>query len=156
MVFAASTGKLNILLVWTIVHNTLYLGSGKTLAYTLPAIQSLMEQGVERSMYCLIITQSFHQFSEKAGYIRHEKRPRVLVLVPTRELATQVLQEVYSFPLLLIANCALFHCFERMFPISTSFITLFPHPRSSRSPTSRRCPRPRCWAERCTPLRRKR
>lgn len=46
MVFAASTGKLNILLVWTIVHNTLYLGSGKTLAYTLPAIQSLMEQGM--------------------------------------------------------------------------------------------------------------
>ncbi len=75
-------------------------------------------------MCCLIISQSFHQISEKAGYIRHEKRPRVLVLVPTRELATQVLQEVYSFPLLLIVNCALFHCFERMFPISPSFITV--------------------------------
>lgn len=50
-------------------------GSGKTLAYTLPCIQSLHTQ-------------------EQEGYIRKEKRPRCLVLVPTRELARQVLDSV--------------------------------------------------------------
>lgn len=50
-------------------------GSGKTLAYTLPCIQEL----------------SVH---ERQGYVRRPKRPRVLVLVPTRELARQVLDSV--------------------------------------------------------------
>ncbi len=50
-------------------------GSGKTLAYTLPAVQNMAEQ-------------------EQNGYARLPKRPRCLVLVPTRELATQVLDEV--------------------------------------------------------------
>lgn len=50
-------------------------GSGKTLAYTLPCIQEL----------------SAH---EQQGYVRRPKRPRVLVLVPTRELARQVLDNV--------------------------------------------------------------
>lgn len=52
-------------------------GSGKTLAYMLPTIQSLVTQ-------------------EAGGYIRQSMRPRVVVLVPTRELARQVLQEVKS------------------------------------------------------------
>ena len=47
-------------------------GSGKTLAYTLPVIQSLL-------------------LHEGNGYVRQDKRPRCLVLVPTRELARQVL-----------------------------------------------------------------
>ena len=52
-------------------------GSGKTLAYMLPIIQSLATQ-------------------EGSGYVRASMRPRVVVLVPTRELARQVLQEVKS------------------------------------------------------------
>jgi superfamily II DNA/RNA helicase len=47
-------------------------GSGKTLAYMLPCLQSMHIQ-------------------EKDGYVRKPKRPRCLVLVPTRELARQVL-----------------------------------------------------------------
>ena len=50
-------------------------GSGKTLAYTLPCIQALHAQ-------------------EQLGYVRRPRRPRVLVLVPTRELARQVLDSV--------------------------------------------------------------
>lgn len=50
-------------------------GSGKTLAYTLPVINNLLVE-------------------EKGGYARLHKRPRCLVLVPTRELASQVLEEV--------------------------------------------------------------
>lgn len=50
-------------------------GSGKTLAYTLPTVQDL-------------------HFQEQQGYIRLNKRPRCIVLVPTRELARQVLTEV--------------------------------------------------------------
>ena len=46
-------------------------GSGKTLAYVLPAIQTLTAH-------------------ELAGYKRQIKRPRCLILVPTRELAQQV------------------------------------------------------------------
>lgn len=52
-------------------------GSGKTLAYMLPAIQGLLLQ-------------------EQNGYERSVKRPRCLVLVPTRELARQVLSVVKS------------------------------------------------------------
>lgn len=51
-------------------------GSGKTLAYTLPVIQNMIKQ------------------EKETGYQRLEKRPRCLILVPTRELARQVLQEV--------------------------------------------------------------
>lgn len=50
-------------------------GSGKTLAYMLPCIQNMHAQ-------------------EQEGYIRKAKRPRCLVLVPTRELARQVLDSV--------------------------------------------------------------
>lgn len=50
-------------------------GSGKTLAYSLPAIQALHNE-------------------ELLGYKRLPKRPRCIVLVPTRELAQQVLQSV--------------------------------------------------------------
>ena len=50
-------------------------GSGKTLAYALPTLQLLHEQ-------------------EKNGYERTPKRPRTLILVPTRELARQVLQSI--------------------------------------------------------------
>mmetsp|Transcript_26289 Transcript_26289/g.38972 ORF Transcript_26289/g.38972 Transcript_26289/m.38972 type:complete len:610 (+) Transcript_26289:185-2014(+) len=47
-------------------------GSGKTLAYTVPAIQNMI-------------------LHERSGYLRLHQRPRCLVLVPTRELAKQVL-----------------------------------------------------------------
>lgn len=50
-------------------------GSGKTLAYAVPAIQSMQNE-------------------EMSGYQRVPKRPRCLVLVPTRELARQVLDSV--------------------------------------------------------------
>ena len=48
---------------------------GKTLAYTLPAINNLLTE-------------------EERGYRRLHRHPRCLVLVPTRELASQVLEEV--------------------------------------------------------------
>mmetsp|Transcript_58933 Transcript_58933/g.144148 ORF Transcript_58933/g.144148 Transcript_58933/m.144148 type:complete len:540 (+) Transcript_58933:1589-3208(+) len=48
-------------------------GSGKTLAYTLPLLQKLKEQ---------------EYFEE--GFERRIKRPRVLILAPTRELALQI------------------------------------------------------------------
>lgn len=50
-------------------------GSGKTLAYLLPIIQNLQKQ-------------------EQEGFERQIRRPRCLVLVPTRELARQVLSSV--------------------------------------------------------------
>jgi len=50
-------------------------GSGKTLAFCLPVVQNLLLQ-------------------EEQGYKRQVKRPRCLVLVPTRELARQVLGAV--------------------------------------------------------------
>jgi superfamily II DNA/RNA helicase len=50
-------------------------GSGKTLAYILPCMQNM-------------------RLEEQSGYVRTPKRPRCLVLVPTRELARQVLQTV--------------------------------------------------------------
>jgi ATP-dependent helicase YprA (DUF1998 family) len=52
-------------------------GSGKTLAYLLPVIQTMMTQ-------------------EAKGYKRQERRPRCLILVPTRDLAKQVLSEIKS------------------------------------------------------------
>jgi len=50
-------------------------GSGKTLAFVLPALQKIATQ-------------------EQQGYTRMNRRPRCLVLVPTRELARQVLGSV--------------------------------------------------------------
>lgn len=52
-------------------------GSGKTLAFALPVIQSLQNE-------------------ESQGYQRMAKRPRCLILVPTRELARQVLDAIKS------------------------------------------------------------
>ena len=52
-------------------------GSGKTLAFTLPVLQSLAAQ-------------------EQSGYQRQPQRPRALILVPTRELARQVLSTIKS------------------------------------------------------------
>lgn len=52
-------------------------GSGKTLAFVLPIIQNLL-------------------IEEQQGYTRLPKRPRCLVLVPTRELARQVLATIKS------------------------------------------------------------
>ena len=48
-------------------------GSGKTLAFSLPVLQSLQIQ------------------EQSEEYVRRPKRPRVLILVPTRELARQIL-----------------------------------------------------------------
>jgi ATP-dependent RNA helicase SrmB len=50
-------------------------GSGKTLAYALPTVQHLVGE-------------------ELVGYQRMPQRPRALLLVPTRELARQVLVSV--------------------------------------------------------------
>jgi len=55
-------------------------GSGKTLAYLLPIVQSLKAQEV------LVQTLPIHQ----QGYLRRPKRPRAIVLAPTRELASQI------------------------------------------------------------------
>eukprot|EP01039_Chlorochromonas_danica_P009169 gene9169-10122_t len=52
-------------------------GSGKTLAYLLPAIEAMHND-------------------ELLGYQRQMKRPRCLILVPTRDLARQVLQATKS------------------------------------------------------------
>ena len=56
-------------------------GSGKTLAYLLPVIQSL----------------SLNNTPENGMLLRPLGRPRCLILVPTRELAKQVLQEAKSY-----------------------------------------------------------
>lgn len=49
-----------------------HTGSGKTLAYLLPIAQELKRQEVEQ------------------GYVGKPKRPRALVLSPTRELTDQI------------------------------------------------------------------
>ena len=54
-------------------------GSGKTLAYALPLLQDVKSK------------ELFHQDnSETLGGGRRPKRPKVLILAPTRELATQI------------------------------------------------------------------
>ncbi len=53
-------------------------GSGKTLAYVLPLIQQLKQQEMFEN------------------YERRPKRPRMLILAPTRELAVQITQVVKS------------------------------------------------------------
>lgn len=50
-------------------------GSGKTLAFVIPMIQALLLQ-------------------EQQGFVRRSNRPRALVLVPTRELAEQILSVI--------------------------------------------------------------
>lgn len=52
-------------------------GSGKTFAFALPAVQSLITQ-------------------ESQGYTRQPRRPRCVILVPTRELARQILAAIKS------------------------------------------------------------
>jgi len=52
-------------------------GSGKTLAYLLPVVEHLK-------------TEEFSRDAEGMATLRRPKRPRALVLVPTRELAMQV------------------------------------------------------------------
>ena len=52
-------------------------GSGKTFAFALPALQSLLTQ-------------------EEEGYVRLPRRPRCIILVPTRELARQVLDTLHN------------------------------------------------------------
>ena len=52
-------------------------GSGKTFAFALPAIQNMIIQ-------------------EQYGYKRQVRRPRCLILVPTRELARQILANIKS------------------------------------------------------------
>ena len=52
-------------------------GSGKTFAFALPAVQSLIAQ-------------------EADGYTRLPRRPRCVILVPTRELARQILAAIKS------------------------------------------------------------
>lgn len=53
-------------------------GSGKTLAYTLPIIQNMI-------------------LEEQNGYIRQNHAPRGVILVPTRELAKQVISFFFLF-----------------------------------------------------------
>jgi len=55
-------------------------GSGKTLAYLLPIVQSLKAQEV--------LAQSLPL--DQQGFLRRPKRPRAIVLAPTRELASQI------------------------------------------------------------------
>ena len=64
-------------------------GSGKTLAFILPAMQKMATQ------------------EQQGGYQRQMRRPRCLVLVPTRELARQVLSTVKSLShFAKISSCA--------------------------------------------------
>ena len=64
-------------------------GSGKTLAYVLPAMQNLALQ----EQLAKAVEDDSEVEIEDDG-IRKIKRPRCLILVPTRELARQVLQVV--------------------------------------------------------------
>ena len=55
-----------------------YIGSGKTLAYLIPLISRLKDEETNH------------------GLIPRLKRPRALIVVPTRDLANQVLVSIYS------------------------------------------------------------
>ena len=63
-------------------------GSGKTLAYLLPVIQLLKGQE--------LVDSSDSTESMKSRPLRKNKRPRALVLAPTRELAIQILAVLKS------------------------------------------------------------
>lgn len=60
-------------------------GSGKTLAYALPAVQNLAEEEHR---------EREDGSTDKESKVRQVRRPRCLILVPTRELARQVLAAV--------------------------------------------------------------
>ena len=63
-------------------------GSGKTFAFALPAVQSLIAQ-------------------EADGYTRQPRRPRCVILVPTRELARQILAAIKSLShFSIVSSCA--------------------------------------------------
>eukprot|EP00597_Dinobryon_sp_UTEXLB2267_P002903 CAMPEP_0170060226 /NCGR_PEP_ID=MMETSP0019_2-20121128/2230_1 /TAXON_ID=98059 /ORGANISM="Dinobryon sp., Strain UTEXLB2267" /LENGTH=446 /DNA_ID=CAMNT_0010265717 /DNA_START=381 /DNA_END=1718 /DNA_ORIENTATION=+ len=64
-------------------------GSGKTLAYVLPAVQNLALQ----EQLAKNAADNSEVEVEEDG-VRKMKRPRCLILVPTRELARQVLQAI--------------------------------------------------------------
>lgn len=66
-------------------------GSGKTLAYLLPVIQSLRAQ----ELMTLSTTNSTTAM-EALSRLRRPRRPRALILAPTRELARQILSVLKS------------------------------------------------------------
>lgn len=63
-------------------------GSGKTLAYILPTLESLK---IEENF---VQTNKSDNSQTPVIYKREVKRPRVLILVPTRELARQVVDNI--------------------------------------------------------------
>ena len=66
-------------------------GSGKTLAYLLPIIQSLRAQELTATSI-----QNKHLSTEALARLRRPRRPRALILAPTRELARQILSVLKS------------------------------------------------------------
>ncbi|KAL3797170.1 hypothetical protein ACHAW5_006032 [Stephanodiscus triporus] len=67
-------------------------GSGKTLAYLLPIVQSLRAQEL---LALGSVTNESHR-AEALSRLRRPRRPRALVLAPTRELARQILSVLKS------------------------------------------------------------
>lgn len=67
-------------------------GSGKTLAYLLPIVQSLRAQ----ELMAIGTLDSKALTAEKLATIRRPRRPRALILAPTRELARQILSVLKS------------------------------------------------------------
>jgi superfamily II DNA/RNA helicase len=67
-------------------------GSGKTLAYLLPIIQSLRAQ----ELMAIGSLENKAQTAEKLASLRRPRRPRALILAPTRELARQILSVLKS------------------------------------------------------------
>ena len=67
-------------------------GSGKTLAYLLPIIQSL--RGQELMALGNVTNESLR--AEALSRLRRPRRPRALILAPTRELARQILSVLKS------------------------------------------------------------
>ncbi|KAL7438433.1 hypothetical protein ACHAXH_003452, partial [Discostella pseudostelligera] len=67
-------------------------GSGKTLAYLLPIIQSLRAQ----ELMAIGSLENKALTAEKLASLRRPRRPRALILAPTRELARQILSVLKS------------------------------------------------------------
>ncbi len=67
-------------------------GSGKTLAYLLPIIQSLRAQ----ELIAIGTLENKALAAEKLASLRRPRRPRALILAPTRELARQILSVLKS------------------------------------------------------------